>query len=125
MKLEYLPEGSDDCPLIRIYEGTIREYKDLVVGIEKLANNTQLSFFVNELSGYIPIDGIKLEFIVSDTNKGVKRVSRKNFTCSLTREGWLKVKELVEPFLNERKNRFQWLDETSNISLLLSDVGAW
>lgn len=125
MKLEYLLEGSDDCPLIRLYEGTRQDYKLLVSVIDDLLNGRKESVSVDELVGYNPIGNIKLEFVLSDTNIGIAQSTEDKFKCTLTRERWLKVKHLIVPFLNENEGKYQWLEESSNISLLISDTGKW
>lgn len=125
MKLEYLFEGSDDCPLIRIYGGVPKDYSHLIGIIDDLLNERKKSIYLNDKKTYKPINDMKLEFVLSSTNIGITEVANSDFKCSLTKEGWSKVRQLILPFLNEHRSMHQWLDETSNISLLLTDTGKW
>jgi len=124
MKVEYLIEGSDDCPLIRIYSGTIDDCKRLLTAIEVMIKENK-GFFVGNLKGYKCINNMKLEFALANVDNGIIQEDTNYFKWSLSINGWFKVKSLLIPFLKEYKNKYQWLEETSDISLLISDTGEW
>jgi hypothetical protein len=127
MKLEYLPDGSPDCPLVRIYQfgsADARDLKDLFLA---LAGGALGQIALHELSSVESVDGCQLSFIVSQRDEGVIPVPEPpQFVCRLVSSTWKQVAERTEPFCQEARPRtYQWVDETSNISILLSPDGFW
>ncbi|WP_448698459.1 hypothetical protein ACFGVR_16595 [Mucilaginibacter sp. AW1-3] len=126
MKLEYLHSGSDDCPLIRIYQGTTEEHQTLLNAIDRLLNKEITSFYLDKLPDFVPIDNIQLEFILSIYPFEEYNVANKSFSYGLTKEGLQKMKELIIPFLTASPYQvYQWIYEDSDIVLLLSADGQW
>jgi len=127
MKLEHLPDGSTDCPLIRIYDFTVSEATALQAKVTGLGEGSSDSVVVHDLPFVTSIDDCQLLLVVADRDQGVVTVdSARRFTCGLTRASWKSVVGLMGPFsLPEGSNGYQWLDETSDISLLLSPDGLW
>ena len=127
MKLEYLPDGSLDCPLIRLYDFGANEATKLRQYVNKLANGSSNKYALHHLDFIQSIDDCQLDFVVGEKDKGILTTTMANqFICVLSQESWEWVGELIEPFCQiARSNTYQWLDETSNISLLFSPSGYW
>ena len=127
MKIEFLADGSPDCPLIRLYDyDTQQIYRmyalllDLAVG---RVNNVSLQKALPEEA----VAGSDLVLQATDEDQGIVRDSTQGrFFCRLGYSSWQSVAERVLPFHSESSaETYQWLDETSPISWLLSSNGLW
>lgn len=126
MKLEYLPDGSDDCPLSRVYDFDPNQALELQRLVECLADGSRDNLSVHELPFVTSVDDCQLVFNVGERDLGIANINRNRFSCLLTRASWENIVGLMGPFcIPETSNGFQWLDETSEISLLLSPDGLW
>jgi hypothetical protein len=125
MKIEYCPEGGSECPLIRIYGGTAAEFCLLREGIKSLLSSEAIQ--LDELTGFKSIKGTKLKCHKSMVDKGIYNLKGNEFLCELTAARWKQIIGLLEPFCkdNKRGQFYQWLDETSDIQLLVSIDGHW
>ena len=57
MKIEVLTEGSEDCPLIRLFDFDPSEAKRLVGIFSKLADGSLQSVVLTEIPGFEPVSG--------------------------------------------------------------------
>jgi hypothetical protein len=127
MRLEYLPNGSPDCPLIRLYDFDAMEATRLLHLVISLSDDSVGRIILDEQQEVTSVDGRKLTLVTNRSDHGVVRTRPSNqFECILTRTSWTHIAGLIEPFCGPGvANGFQWLDETSDISLLLSPSGSW
>ncbi len=126
MKLEFLADGSPDCPLIRLYEFEKAEVIHLKELLDSLANGTRLSVSLHEEPGIEPIDGCRLDLVVSSRNAGIVPKGDRIFECALDKDRWSDLAWLANPLCgSEESRRFQWLNEDGPVALLLSDDGRW
>ncbi len=132
MKIEYLHSGCSDCPLIRIYGNEPNLINRLIDICDRLYKGDTKTYAIHELAGFEPIDEIKLFFALGKKDIGIKRHKKyKNtFECVLANETWAQVADLARPLsehASSNETYFQWLDDTSNISLLLTTnkLGEW
>jgi len=127
MKLEFLPEGSDDCPLIRLYGFGQAEAMRLREAFRALADGAKRSIPLHEEWWIEPLDDCQLELRVSARDLGVVERLPQRFDCSLNEEQWSEMVELMEPFcgVTQEQNQHQWLNKDSDISLLISPSGSW
>ena len=125
MKIEYLPDGSDDCPMIRLYDFAQSEIADLFAAVTTLASSERLSVAVDELAGVETISECRLTLRSGVRDIGVVHVdARASFECGLRPEGWDNVAGLIEPFLNAASG-YQWLVMLGDARLLHSVDGQW
>jgi hypothetical protein len=126
MKLEFLADGSPDCPLIRLYafdQSEILRFKDL---ISTLSLGTATNISLHEQPWINPVDGCTVEMRLGKRDQGIKQIGPSGFECVLTEEGWTDVAFLLEPFCAKELPRgYQWLDERGQVSLLISPSGSW
>ena len=128
MRLEYLADRSADCPLIRLYDFDSKQADVFRNYVLALADGSRDTVAVHELPLVESIEACRLVFKVSSGDRGVVKIGPQNrFDCLLTPASWRQVADLMEPFCEagDRRGYFQWLDETSNISLLFSPDGHW
>jgi hypothetical protein len=126
MKLDYLPEGSPDCPLIRLYEFTPAEAEQLRASVAALASGSNRRLEVHSLPGVEVVGRCRLTFTALTWNAGVVcKAPPVDFECGLTAGTWDNVAGLIEPFC-QSGGGFQWLFGTpGECSLLLSCNGQW
>jgi hypothetical protein len=127
MRLEYLPDGSPDCPLIRLYDfdhRTVSVFRRLVA---ELGNGSRRALIVHDLPDVEAVGGCQLVLEVGKRNLGViPSRSSNSFSCILTESGWENVAYLMEPFCEPgQAGAFQWLSDEGEIPLLLSVDGQW
>ena len=124
MKIEYLHEGAIDCPLIRIFDFTVEELGRLLDSFAEMRTGRVRSVALHDLSLVHGVADCRLTMHLGDKDEGVVPIGDKTFAWRRTTDGWQEVHELAEPFLVKQKG-FQWLDEKSPISVLLSQRGLW
>lgn len=128
MKLEYLSEGSQDCPLIRIYGSDLDAVAHLLKAFKALGLGQRSECAIHELPGIESIGGYKLFVRIGKEDKGGIQLGHNIFDWVLSAETWLQVKGLTEPFTKATTAHVhQWLDESSDVSILITNAenGAW
>ena len=122
MKLDYLKDGSDDYPLVRLYEFRSAEIQRLRQLFESLVNGAAEHIALDEVES---VDGTRLTFTRAARDRGVVQSGPQSFDVVLTPEGWQRCIGLLEPFC-EPSSGYQWLcDDVGGIRLLLSHAGDW
>jgi hypothetical protein len=126
MKLEFLPDGSLDCPLIRLFQFTSVEASRLHIAVARLATGTGGRVEVHTIDGVESIDNCQLTLTAGAKDQGVvRRSSALNFECGFTPATWHNVAGLIEPFVHGASG-YQWLANwPSAAALLISLDGRW
>jgi hypothetical protein len=126
MKLEFLAEGSRDCPLIRLYafdHSAVLKLKDL---INALATGASTQVPLHKQPWIEPVGGGKSELLLGEHDVGISQTGPLRFECTLSHDGWDEMVELLEPFCeSNRPDPYQWLNSRGRISLLISFMGTW
>jgi hypothetical protein len=125
MKLEYLVDGSPDCPLLRLYHFTPAEAGQLLAAVCGVASGSEERVEVNRLAFVQPIGECQLILVRRSWDQAVLRVGRSQFECGFTADTWDNIAALIEPFA-EGDGGFQWLASSpGEASILLSVSGHW
>jgi hypothetical protein len=126
MTLDYLPDGSPDCPLIRLYDFTPAEAERLRAVLAELAAGTAERVDVHRLPFVESVGGCRLTLIAQTWDAGVvRRAGPAEFDCGFRPDSWGNAAGLVEPFATGAHG-FQWLAGTpGEFGLLLSADGRW
>jgi hypothetical protein len=126
MKLEFLAEGSPDCPLIRLYDFLAADAQRLKELFDCLATGSRTNISLHRQPGIEPVDGCQLNLRVDNRNAGIVQKGPFVFECNLTQARWSDIASLTESFCEvARPNTHQWLNEDGRVSLLLSPDGRW
>jgi hypothetical protein len=99
MKLEFLADGSPDCPVIRLYAfdtSAILRFSDLV---NSLAVGAKANASLDEQPWIEPVAGCKLELCLGKRDRGILQIGPSKFECVLTGDGWADIVGLLQPFL--------------------------
>jgi hypothetical protein len=110
MKLEYIPEGSSDCPLIRISDTSVEDISVLLDTWTSLSRQVGVELPLGLLEGMTAKDNCELVCSAGERSTGVQRQVDSRFLCTLTRAAWERVGRLTEPFLKQQTG-YQWLIE--------------
>ena len=125
MKLQHIANGSQDTPLIRLYDFGRADAFMLHRVVDDLTFGRRNQVPLHEVDGIEPVGACRLTLAVGGRNEGVIE-GPGGFTCTLTREAWGHIAYLIEPFCERAEpGFFQYLDQTSSITLLLSVDGGW
>jgi hypothetical protein len=126
MTLDFLADGSRDCPLLRLYGFVPAEARQLRAAVAGLAAGTSERVEVHRLPFVEAADGCRLTLIVQGWDGAVvRRGGPAEFACGFTAGTWDNVAALIEPFEQEA-NGFQWLAGVpGEAQLLLSVSGQW
>jgi hypothetical protein len=126
VKLEYIPAGAPNCPLIRLYDFTSAEACHLQAAVSGLASGRTERVEVDLLPFVEAVGGCRLALVRRKWDQAAIACGRDNeFECGLTAGSWEDVSELIKPFA-EGANGFQWLAGVpGEAALLLSPTGQW
>jgi hypothetical protein len=125
MKLEFLPDGSDDCPLVRVYDFSPDEVDRLCAALSALASGEQQSSAVHALPGCEAVSGCRLVLRCGSKDKGLVQLpALAAFECVLTAGSWDNVAGLIEPFLGGGGGH-QWVVTSGDAKWLVSTDGRW
>ena len=122
LKVEYLADGSPDCPLIRFHD-------------VEAAGFEQLQQLARELSGKAPLrldlaDDPAFElmnmphFVLSNEGSAGAQSSGEAFEWRLDPYDWETVALLLDPVIESGEKGFQWLDQLSTHSVGLPVVAS-
>ena len=125
MKLEFLSEGSPDCPLIRLYSFNRPEVLRLREIADQLSHGKLHQIALHEERSVEPVRGCQLYLRLGSRDDGIVQNAPQSFQCIMSEEGWLDVSFLLEPFCETDTSGFQWLVDKGPISLLISANGTW
>ncbi len=125
MKLEFMAEGSDDCPLIRLYAFDVAEAMRLREAFRSLADGLRQNIPLHEEWWIETVEECHLDLRLGVRDLGVVRRLPMRFDCVLTAEAWMEMVELTHPFCTDQDGEgFQWLNRDGEVSLLLSPTGS-
>lgn len=127
-KLEYLPDGSDDCPLIRLSDFETADVVALQELCIPLAEGRVREASLDSQAWVHAIGGCRLTLRAGIANRGVKvPIAGAPFVMEYTPEGegWLEVADKLAPFVADRVGGFQWLTNEGDVNVLISWDGLW
>jgi hypothetical protein len=129
MKLEFLAEGSADCPLIRLYGFDVPEVMRLREAFRSLCDGSRQEIPLHEEWWVESMEGCQLDLRSGPRDLGVVQRWPMKFDCVLTAEAWLEMVEKTDPFCGSEAPQagevYQWLNSDGEISLLLAPTGEW
>ena len=125
VKLEYLPNGSPDCPLMRLFEFDQSEAQRLRQLVRLLIAGDCQDVALHNEAWVESVGGCSLNLRRGKRNQGIRKSQTLKFGCVLTPDGWSNVEALLEPFCESNTPGFQWLTHDGRVALLISPNGQW
>lgn len=125
MKIEFLRNGSPDCPLIRLFDFTHGQASQLQQVILGLLSSVS-SVAIQELAFVESIENCRPTFEVGRQDDGIMRIAgTQEFICRMMLKTWEDIATLLEPFVIGDCG-YQWLiRHQGDANLLLSTTGHW
>jgi hypothetical protein len=124
MKLEYLADGSSECPLIRWYDFNSADAQRLREACRSLAYGSQQVLPLHEEWWIEPVEGCQLTLRTGPRDLGIVQRLPMRFDCVLSAETWRAMADLAASFCESADGAEpQWLTRHGEISLLLSPSG--
>ncbi len=125
MYLEFIPEGSQFCPLLILSPSIPEEAEKLYQVLTILVADNNAVVDVHALPFISPVDGCRLSAQVIDEDIGAVLIERTKNHCTwqLTCKGWEWVLKLLCRFTDPDCDGHQWLgpdDERGDIDVILS-----
>ena len=71
MKVDFLKEGADDCPMVRLYGFRSSDVQHLIETFESLASGTTKQASLEEVCPVESVDGARLRFTRGERDRGV------------------------------------------------------
>jgi hypothetical protein len=125
MKLEFLSAGSEDCPLVRLYDFSVDEIGSLFAQLSSLADGEETSIAIHEAPGIEIVGDCHLFLCSGPKDVGLVTLSKPaHFECIFTLATWDNIAALTEPFVQGCRG-YQWLATSGDANLLLSTDGLW
>jgi hypothetical protein len=122
MRLNWHPDGCEECPLVVITALVGGEARILRQAIDDLAGGNRSSV---DLGESFAVEGeVRLVLTVAEVDRGIAN-RPPALVCALTPETWAEVRDLLDGFLAAGGDRYQWLDESGEVTLLISTDGRW
>jgi hypothetical protein len=133
MKLQLLPEGSTDCPLIRIFDFDCTEATVLVRGLQSLISASIDSVSLHELPVVSAYNGFELTAILDERPRNVATEyaviagkSTNSYIWRGTTDEWKDVCELLVPMtVSTDPHSYAWLTDDLGVQVLASPSGSW
>jgi hypothetical protein len=125
LKLEFIAEGSRDCPLL-LYGSAPEVVSALVRWLASDFKTLDLESF----PGVEAVGGCRVAARMADRDLGVRQTDPTSFLWELSRSGWDQVVGLMKPFAapstpGDSQLYFQWLDKLRDVSLIISTGRRW
>ena len=113
LKVEFLAEGSPDCPLVRLYGVDATGFARLHGLAQALSGSSSLRY---DLATDACFDLVNTDtFVLSNESGGGAQATAGGFEWSLERYDWQTVAMLLEPLIDLDAGGFQWLDQLSGL----------
>lgn len=125
MRLEFLPDGADECPLLRFCRWRDHDVTRLRQCAEQLAAGQTRQIKIHTLPFIEPVGDISFTWMADPWDRGVSLPNdRRSFVMQLPAESWAGVASIIRPFERNRAG-FDWLLPVTEVSVLLSWSGQW
>jgi hypothetical protein len=126
MKLEFLADGSEGCPLIRLYGFDLAGALRLREAFRSLADGVRQDIPLHEEWWIETVEECHLDLRLGVRNLGVVQRLPMKFECVLTAQAWMEIVGLTDPFCTHQDGElYRWLNRDGEVLLLLSPTGKW
>jgi hypothetical protein len=127
LRLDFIPTGSDDCPLLRISGSDKPACKALHDSVVQLAERATERVAIEQLPGVVSVGGCRLSVLAGSWDQGVLRCGDgPSFEWVLTPDTWDNIAGLLEPFCgDEQSGNHQWLQSAGDIRVVITKSGDW
>ncbi len=128
MRIEFLPDGSHDCPAILFHGCSSAGAEALIKTFRSLADNPATEVALHQLPDVSPVGDVQIFATNASGRTGVQQLSAFAFLWRQDSEGWLEAAELAEPVALSNASegtRFQYLERNGKFNVIFSTSRAW
>jgi hypothetical protein len=127
MHMEFLPNGSEDCPAILFYGCPSAGAEALIATFRSLAEGPETEVALHQLGDLFPVGNVQVFATNAHGRAGVQQLSPLAFRWGEDREGWLEAAEIAEPVAHDPGEgmAFQYLERNGRINVIVSTDRAW
>jgi hypothetical protein len=126
MKIEFLPDGSEHCPLIRLYDFHAEEIRKLCAACRDLAEGRIMSFALHEQPWVEVIGDCRFVWRANYKNIGVTLPQDgRDFALLYSDDAWREVNDKLLRFTGAGTGGFNWLTNEGDVEVLISHCGGW
>jgi hypothetical protein len=128
MRIEFLPDGSQDCPAVLFYGCPSAGAEALINTFRLLGEAPEREVALHELADLYPVGDIQVFATNATGHTGVQQLSPPAFRWRKDREGWLAAAELAEPVAHSdpsQGTKFQYLERYGRVNVSFSTVRGW
>jgi hypothetical protein len=126
MKIEYLTDGSESCPVVRLFNFEPSEIEELRAACRALHNGAIDRFRLDSIPSVQQLGECQMTFEAGACDRGLVVVSPPaSLKWTLSRGTWDNIEGLLEPFEVEGDHGYQWLDSRGDAKVLISRDGRW
>jgi len=128
MRMEFVQDGSHDCPALLFYGCPSAGAEALISAFRLLAEGPQTEVALHDLSDVHPVGDIQVFATNASGQTGVKQLSLPVFHWRKDREGWLEAVELAGPVAHSDPSEggsFQYLERYGRVNILISTGQGW
>ena len=125
MKIEFLADGAEACPLIRLFDYEVGEVAKLRDACRGLADGQIAEFVLHDQPWIEQVAGCHFIWRTASKDLGVTLPAPgEPFVLSFSGEASREVEGKLLPFA-EGSGGFNWLTNEGDINVLLSESGEW
>lgn len=89
-QIEFIPDGSYDCPILQISGTDLQTSRELFHAIRSMRGRMVGSFMIYDVQGFEKCRNPELEIEIAETDIGVQRSPNgRGFRCTLSYDGWI------------------------------------
>jgi hypothetical protein len=128
MRVEFFPEGGQDCPAILFYGCPSSGAEALIAAFRSLAEGPETEVALHQLADLVPVGGVQVFATNADGRAGVQQLSSLAFRWRKEREGWFEAAELAAPVAHSdsrERTSFQYLERYGRVNVIFSTDWAW
>ena len=128
MQMEFVPDGSHDCPALLFYGCPSVGAEVLINSFRLLAEAPETEVALHELADLHPVGDIQVFATNGSGRTGIQQLSPAVFHWRKEREGWLETAELAEPVAHSdptEGTRFQFLERYGRVNVIFSTSRGW
>jgi hypothetical protein len=128
MLIEFVPDGSHDCPAVLFYGCPSAGAEALINTFRLLAEAPETEVPLHELADVYPVGDIQLFATNVSGRTGVQQLSPPAFRWRQDREGWLEAAELAEAVARSGASegtKFQYLERNGRVNVIFATDRAW
>jgi hypothetical protein len=128
VRIEFVPDGSQDCPAILFHGCPSAGAETLINAVRSLAEGPETEVALHQLPDLTPVGDVQVFATNANGRAGVEQLSALAFRWRQDRDGWLQTAELAEPVVcgdGSEGTRFQYRERNGKFHVIFSTDRRW